>query len=164
MEYGRKKGSIAVLIGTRPEGIKLCPLILRMHTCGLDPCVIRSGQHGEMLDEVLSSFAVSADIFFACDVFRRGSFVPAFAFDCIHWQGFSKPCASACDRSGRYGNRLCRRARGLPPAHSDFARGGRLALGRSVFSFSRGKLPKKHCLHGIPAYCAIARGHDASLA
>ena len=62
MEQRSKKGSIAVIIGTRPEGIKLCPLILRMHACGLGTCVIRSGQHGEMLAEVLSAFSVSADI------------------------------------------------------------------------------------------------------
>lgn len=56
------KGSIAVVMGTRPEGIKLCPLILKMKEAGLPSLVITSGQHTEMLAQVLSAFSVSADI------------------------------------------------------------------------------------------------------
>lgn len=54
---------ISIIFGTRPEAIKLCPLILAMrrHT-SLKPHVCLTGQHREMLDQVLEIFSVEADI------------------------------------------------------------------------------------------------------
>ncbi|MGC2659237.1 MAG: UDP-N-acetylglucosamine 2-epimerase (non-hydrolyzing) [Bryobacteraceae bacterium] len=53
---------ILVIFGTRPEAIKLCPLIgaLRKET-GVRPVVCVTGQHREMLDQVLSAFRVTPD-------------------------------------------------------------------------------------------------------
>lgn len=53
---------IAVVYGTRPEAIKLAPLIhaLNKHK-GLQPIVISTGQHKEMLDQVNSWFNISPD-------------------------------------------------------------------------------------------------------
>lgn len=54
---------ISIIFGTRPEAIKLCPLILalRRHP-HLKPHVCVTGQHREMLDQVLQVFGVEPDI------------------------------------------------------------------------------------------------------
>ena len=58
----KENGYIAVVIGTRPEGIKLCPLVLAMRAHGLGVRVLASGQHGEMLSEVFSAFGMRPDL------------------------------------------------------------------------------------------------------
>lgn len=51
---------VALIFGTRPEAIKLCPLVLAMQAGGsLDPHVCVTAQHREMLDQVLDVFGVS---------------------------------------------------------------------------------------------------------
>ncbi len=54
---------ISVIFGTRPEAIKLCPLILalRDHPT-LSPHVCVTGQHREMLDQALQVFRVEPDV------------------------------------------------------------------------------------------------------
>ena len=47
---------IAVVIGTRPEGIKLLPLVQAMREEGLSPYTVVSGQHGMLLTEVFGAF------------------------------------------------------------------------------------------------------------
>ncbi len=53
---------IAVVIGTRPEGIKLLPLVKAMRAHGLSPCIVTSGQHNEILTGVFDAFSEQADI------------------------------------------------------------------------------------------------------
>jgi UDP-N-acetylglucosamine 2-epimerase (non-hydrolysing) len=55
--------TISFIFGTRPEAIKLCPLILSMkrHKV-LIPHVCVTGQHKEMLDQVLEVFDVVPDV------------------------------------------------------------------------------------------------------
>lgn len=54
---------ISFILGTRPEAIKLCPLILAMQeNSNLEPHVCITGQHREMLDQVFEVFAVKPDI------------------------------------------------------------------------------------------------------
>jgi len=53
---------IAVVIGTRPEGIKLLPLVKAMRGRALSPLVILSGQHADLLSGVLDAFGERADI------------------------------------------------------------------------------------------------------
>lgn len=62
MKARENKETIAVVIGTRPEGIKLCPLVLKMRACGLKVSVLCSGQHREMLSEVFPAFSVEPDV------------------------------------------------------------------------------------------------------
>jgi UDP-N-acetylglucosamine 2-epimerase (non-hydrolysing) len=61
---GEKK-RVLMIFGTRPEAIKLCPLIaaLRTHSCAsaLETVVCVTAQHREMLDQVLSVFDISPD-------------------------------------------------------------------------------------------------------
>ena len=53
---------IVAVFGTRPEAIKMCPLVkeLRQRN-GEDTIVCVSGQHRQMLDSVMDSFGVRAD-------------------------------------------------------------------------------------------------------
>lgn len=55
---------IAFIFGTRPEAIKLCPLILAMQKSidKLSAHVCVTGQHREMLEQVLAVFQVKPDV------------------------------------------------------------------------------------------------------
>lgn len=54
------KKRIVVVFGTRPEAIKMCPLVneLKSHPKDFDTIVCVTGQHREMLDQVLEVFQV----------------------------------------------------------------------------------------------------------
>jgi UDP-N-acetylglucosamine 2-epimerase (non-hydrolysing) len=56
------KKLILAIIGTRPEAIKLCPLVreLRTRPAEFETVVCTTGQHREMLDQVLRTFDVRA--------------------------------------------------------------------------------------------------------
>ena len=62
---------IIIIMGTRPEAIKLCPLVhelkKRKHH---EILVCSTGQHRSMLDSVLHAFKVKPD--FDLDVMRTG--------------------------------------------------------------------------------------------
>lgn len=54
---------ISFIFGTRPEAIKLCPLILAMREhSDFEPHVCVTAQHREMLDQVLEVFGVVPDV------------------------------------------------------------------------------------------------------
>lgn len=56
------KKKIMVVFGTRPEAIKMCPLVKELKTRkSLDTVVCVTGQHREMLDQVLTTFDVVPD-------------------------------------------------------------------------------------------------------
>jgi UDP-N-acetylglucosamine 2-epimerase (non-hydrolysing) len=51
-----------VVFGTRPEAIKMCPLVKELKSRGkLETVVCVTGQHREMLDQVLDAFEVVPD-------------------------------------------------------------------------------------------------------
>lgn len=53
---------VMLVFGTRPEAIKMCPLVLELKKrAGIETLVCVTGQHREMLDQVLRAFDVSAD-------------------------------------------------------------------------------------------------------
>ena len=55
---------ILVVFGTRPEAIKLCPLVKHLgksYASEIETIVCVTGQHREMLDQVLAAFDVQAD-------------------------------------------------------------------------------------------------------
>ncbi len=57
------KKKISVIFGTRPEAIKLCPLVLAMKADPEIDCrVCVTGQHREMLQQVLDVFGVVPDV------------------------------------------------------------------------------------------------------
>jgi UDP-N-acetylglucosamine 2-epimerase (non-hydrolysing) len=54
---------VSLIFGTRPEGIKLCPLVLELKKhAEFSPHVCVTGQHRQMLDQVLDVFHVSPDV------------------------------------------------------------------------------------------------------
>ena len=53
---------VMLVFGTRPEAIKICPLVNELKTRkGIKPIVCVTGQHREMLDQVLKTFNVVPD-------------------------------------------------------------------------------------------------------
>jgi len=53
---------IMIIFGTRPEGIKMCPLVINLKNDPEIECVfVSTGQHKEMLDQVLDLFKVKPD-------------------------------------------------------------------------------------------------------
>ncbi len=53
---------VLCVFGTRPEAIKMCPLVLEMRKRpGLEVCVCVTAQHRQMLDQVLNFFGVKPD-------------------------------------------------------------------------------------------------------
>lgn len=61
---------ILLAIGTRPEAIKLCPLIPALRERGMEPIVCSTGQHRELLEEVFRDFGITPQITF--DSMREG--------------------------------------------------------------------------------------------
>ncbi|WBX84769.1 non-hydrolyzing UDP-N-acetylglucosamine 2-epimerase [Sphingosinicella microcystinivorans] len=54
-------GTVMVIIGTRPEAIKLAPLVLALRALELPTRVCLTGQHPEMAAEALDPFGIAAD-------------------------------------------------------------------------------------------------------
>lgn len=56
--------TVMLVFGTRPEAIKMCPLVkeFQKHTEDFETIVCVTGQHREMLDQVLKIFDVKPDI------------------------------------------------------------------------------------------------------
>ena len=53
---------IMVVFGTRPEAIKMCPLVKELKTRkNLETIVCVTGQHRQMLDQVLETFDIIPD-------------------------------------------------------------------------------------------------------
>ncbi len=53
---------VMTVFGTRPEAIKMCPLVNELKSRkGLETVVCVTGQHREMLDQVMEAFGVHAD-------------------------------------------------------------------------------------------------------
>ena len=60
--YIKLKKNVLVVFGTRPEAIKMCPLVKELKTREkLNTVVCVTGQHREMLDQVLVAFGVVPD-------------------------------------------------------------------------------------------------------
>lgn len=58
----RKRTKVLVVFGTRPEAIKMCPLILELKKEeSIDTIVCLTGQHKEMLDQVMDTFKIQSD-------------------------------------------------------------------------------------------------------
>ena len=54
--------TVMLVFGTRPEAIKMCPLVKELKSRpGLKTVVCVTGQHRQMLDQVLETFEVVPD-------------------------------------------------------------------------------------------------------
>ena len=57
-----KKVKIALIFGTRPEAIKMCPLVRKLkHNSKFEVITVVTAQHREMLDSVLDLFEIKPD-------------------------------------------------------------------------------------------------------
>jgi UDP-N-acetylglucosamine 2-epimerase len=57
------RAPVAIVIGTRPEVIKMAPIVQALHASPrLAPWLISTGQHREMLDQALAVFGIAADV------------------------------------------------------------------------------------------------------
>lgn len=55
--------SVAIVVGTRPEVIKMAPIYFALEASSkLKPIMISTGQHREMLDQALRAFGISPDV------------------------------------------------------------------------------------------------------
>lgn len=63
---------VLIVFGTRPEAIKMCPLVLELKARpeAFDICVCVTGQHREMLKQVLDAFEITPD--YDLDIMRAG--------------------------------------------------------------------------------------------
>jgi len=52
---------IMIVIGTRPEAIKMLPVVRALRARGLKPLVVTTGQHRSMIDQVFAAFGEAAD-------------------------------------------------------------------------------------------------------
>ena len=75
------RNKVLVVFGTRPEAIKLCPLVTALRTrpscANLQTLVCVTGQHREMLDQVLRVFDIRPD--YDLDLMQPGQSLPAIA-------------------------------------------------------------------------------------
>src|SRR5574339_284242 len=55
-------GPIAILFGTRPEAIKLAPVVLELRQRGVSTLVVTTGQHRELVRTVLELFDIEPDL------------------------------------------------------------------------------------------------------
>jgi len=71
------KKRIGIVFGTRPDAIKMAPVIfeLRKRSSEFETVAISTGQHRQMLDQVLQVFGVSADL--ELDVMRHNQTLSA---------------------------------------------------------------------------------------
>ena len=62
-QYYRYMKKVMLVFGTRPEAIKMCPLVkeFQKHPDEFETIVCVTGQHREMLDQVLTIFDVKPD-------------------------------------------------------------------------------------------------------
>ncbi|MCH2198295.1 MAG: UDP-N-acetylglucosamine 2-epimerase (non-hydrolyzing) [Flavobacteriales bacterium] len=68
--------NIDLIIGTRPEAIKLAPVYRRLKTYpGMEPRIVFTGQHDELMKGIPSAFGISPD--FQLDVMRKGQSLAA---------------------------------------------------------------------------------------
>ncbi|MGA9528972.1 MAG: UDP-N-acetylglucosamine 2-epimerase (non-hydrolyzing) [Terriglobales bacterium] len=58
------KRRLGIVVGTRPDAIKMAPVVLelRKRSSEFEPVVISTGQHRQMLDQVLKVFDISVDL------------------------------------------------------------------------------------------------------
>ncbi len=91
---------ILIAIGTRPEAIKLCPILPALREKGMEPIVCATGQHAELLEEALKDYGVEPQFrfcamepgqpltkLFAKLVRGLGDAIRSAAPDCVMVQG-----------------------------------------------------------------------------
>ncbi|MGH7154186.1 MAG: non-hydrolyzing UDP-N-acetylglucosamine 2-epimerase [Acetobacteraceae bacterium] len=69
--WNQRRMRILTVFGTRPEAIKMAPIVRRLATmAGIEPLVCVTAQHRQMLDQVLALFGITPDC--DLDIMREG--------------------------------------------------------------------------------------------
>ena len=77
-----KKIKVMPIFGTRPDAIKMCPLVHALRSCpDISTVVCVTGQHREMLNEVLSFFEVTPD--YNLDIMRESQSIETITTDIL---------------------------------------------------------------------------------
>jgi UDP-N-acetylglucosamine 2-epimerase (non-hydrolysing) len=77
---------VMTIFGTRPEAIKMCPLILEIKKQKHMECVVcLTGQHREMLRQVMDAFAVKED--YNLDIMKEGQTLSSITSDVLLGMG-----------------------------------------------------------------------------
>ena len=53
---------ILIVIGTRPEAIKMAPVVMELRRRGADVTVCSTGQHAEMMEPIFAFFGIAVDV------------------------------------------------------------------------------------------------------
>lgn len=61
---------IMLVVGTRPEGIKMAPVYFELQRAGVPVFVMATMQHDTLLNEVFQLFNIKPD--YSCDLMRPG--------------------------------------------------------------------------------------------
>ena len=70
------------VFGTRPEAIKMCPLVLELKKTQQIQCVVcLTGQHREMLEQVMEVFSIQAD--YNLDIMRQNQTLSSITVDVL---------------------------------------------------------------------------------
>ena len=81
---GKSKKIIMVVFGTRPEAIKMCPLIKELYTReAIKTVVCVTGQHRVMLEQVLSVFGVMPD--YDLNIMKNGQTLNDITINVMPW-------------------------------------------------------------------------------
>lgn len=73
---------VITIFGTRPEAIKMCPLILQLKKNSQIECIVcLTGQHREMLNQVMDVFAIRAD--YNLDIMRENQTLSSITSDIL---------------------------------------------------------------------------------
>ena len=82
----KNRMKVIAIFGTRPEAIKMCPLILQLKKTEQIECVVcLTGQHREMLNQVMDIFAIRAD--YNLDIMRPEQTLSSITTDVLNKLG-----------------------------------------------------------------------------
>lgn len=115
------RGPIVVIFGTRPEAIKLAPVVLALRDIGATHVVVTTGQHADLVGEVLEPFDVIPDVDLGLMREEQGlDYVLASALEAVggHLDRL-QPTAVVVqgDTTSMLGSALSAFHRGIPIAH-----------------------------------------------
>ena len=129
-----KKIKVMTVFGTRPEAIKMAPIVLELkkHEAEITPLVAVTAQHREMLDQVLSLFSITPD--YDLDIMAQGQTlfdITSKARWCSH-EGEARYRA----RAWRHDDDVCRRFGILLSSDGSRPCGGGASHAGQVFAVS----------------------------
>ena len=120
-----EKLRIMSVFGTRPEAIKMCPLVQELaNREGIESLCCVTAQHRQMLDSVLEVFQVKPD--WDLDIMTPRQTLSTITSKCLTG-GHRRPEAGYDPGSRGHLHHLCRCPVSLLPSGVRWARGGRIA-------------------------------------